>query len=41
MGLDFRALANDAGTISKSQRTTETAAGDENLAPFDLVLWPD
>jgi len=41
MGLDFRALSNYAGTVSRSQQTTETAAGDENLLAFDLLLWPD
>ena len=41
MGLDFRALADFAATISKSPQTTGTAAGDENLPAFDLLLWPD
>ena len=41
MGLDIRALADHAGALSKSQQTTETAAGDENLLAFDLLLWPD
>jgi hypothetical protein len=41
MGLDFRALADYANTIAKSPQTTETAAGDENLPAFDLLLWPD
>jgi hypothetical protein len=41
MGLDVRALAGDAGMISRSQQTTETAAGDETLLAFDLLLWPD
>jgi hypothetical protein len=41
MGLDVRALAGDAGMISRSQQTTETAAGDENLLAFDLLPWPD
>jgi uncharacterized protein len=41
MGLDIRALADVAGTIAKSPQTTETAAGDENLPAFDLLLAPD
>lgn len=41
MGLDFRVLADYAGAISKSQQTSTTTAGDENLLVFDFVLWPD
>ena len=41
MGLDFRALADFAGTIAKSSRTAGTAVGAENLPVFDLQLWPD
>ena len=41
MGLDIRALADFAGTISKTLQTTGTAAGNENLPAFDLLLWPD
>ena len=40
MGLDVRALADFATAISKSPQTTGTAAGDENLPAFDLLLWP-
>ena len=41
MGLDFRALADFATAISKTPQTTGTAAGDENLPTFDLLLRPD
>jgi hypothetical protein len=41
MGLDFRALADDASTISKSNQTTEATAGDRKSLAFDLVLMPD
>jgi hypothetical protein len=41
MGLDFRVLADYAGAISKSQQTSATMAGDENLLVFDFVLWTD
>ncbi len=41
MGLDVRALADFAATIAKSSQTTETAAGDENLPAFDLLVRPD
>jgi hypothetical protein len=41
MALDFRVLADYAGAISKSQQTSATMAGDENLLVFDFVLWTD
>ena len=41
MGLDFHALADHAGTLSRSQQSAETATSDENLPAFDLLLWPD
>jgi hypothetical protein len=41
MGLDIHALADFAVAIAKSQQTAGTAAGDENLPAFDLLLWPD
>jgi predicted metal-dependent hydrolase len=41
MGLDVRALADYAGTISKSQQTAKTALGDKTLPGFDLVLLPE
>ena len=41
MGLDVRALADFAAMIAKSSQTTDTAAGDKNLAAFDLLLRPD
>ena len=41
MGLDFHALADHAGTLSRSQQGAETATSDENLPAFDLLLWPD
>jgi predicted metal-dependent hydrolase len=40
MGLDVRALADYAGTLSKSQQT-KTAVCEKNLPAFDLPLWPD
>ena len=40
MGLDVRALADFATAIAKSPQTIGTAAGDENLPAFDLLLWP-
>ncbi|SUS07969.1 conserved hypothetical protein [uncultured Defluviicoccus sp.] len=41
MGLDVRALADFATAISKAPQTTGTAAGDENLPAFELLLWPE
>jgi uncharacterized protein len=41
MGLDLGALADFAAAIAKSSQTTDTAAGDENLPAFDLLLRPD
>ena len=41
MGLDVRALADFAAMIAKSSQTTDTAAGDENLPAFDLLVRPD
>jgi uncharacterized protein len=41
MGLDLGTLADLAAAMAKSPQTTETAAGNENLAAFDLLLRPD
>ena len=41
MGLDVRALADGAAAILKSPQIAGTAAGDEDLAAFELRLWPD
>jgi predicted metal-dependent hydrolase len=41
MGLDIGPLADFAAAISKAPQTAGTAAGDENLPAFGLVLRPD
>jgi hypothetical protein len=41
MGLDVRQLADFAIAISKTPQTTGTAAGNENLPEFDLLLRPE
>jgi hypothetical protein len=41
MGLDFKALADYASMLSKSNEATGTAAGDSKSLAFDLVLRPD
>lgn len=41
MGLDFKALADYASMLSKSNEATGTAARDSKSLAFDLVLRPD
>ena len=36
MGCNVRAPAHDAGCVSKTQRTTKAAAGNESSLNFDL-----
>ena len=41
MGLDVGALADFAAAVAESSQTVDAAAGDRNLASFDLLLRPD